>query len=81
MHCAGAVTIPTSPYSLVFYCSAASKLTVWVKEKNAIYNVARGDAYRLQFDQGNYGMLYVDLPTRSEFKALADVRTDACVSI
>ena len=81
MHCEGAVTIPTSPHSLVFYCSAASKLTIWVKEKNAIYNLARGDAYRLQFDQGNYGMLYVDLPTRSEFKALADVRTDACVSI
>ena len=26
-------------------------------------------------------MLYLDLPTRTEFKALADVRTDACVSI
>ncbi len=26
-------------------------------------------------------MLYVDLPTRSEFKALADMRSDACVSI
>jgi Bacterial archaeo-eukaryotic release factor family 11 len=26
-------------------------------------------------------MLYVDIPTRSEFKALRDVRSDACVSI
>jgi hypothetical protein len=31
--------------------------------------------------EGSERMLYVDLPTRSEFKALADVRTDTCVSI